>query len=108
MTIAQSKTWRTTRSSNLPPIDAVAADGYRNAAMEDKIQFAESQAPGYHTCKHFYGDTIPDNTDYPDTAAPIGSMYTQLTMSAGVVVGATLYMKVAAATWTVIGAVAAI
>lgn len=108
MTIANSKTWRVTRSANLPPIDAVAADGYRNAAMEDRIQFADSQAPGYHTCKHFYGDTVPDNTDYPDATAPIGSLYTQVTIAAGAVVAAALYMKTAAATWEVIGAVDAI
>jgi|GEM_PF-7063567 len=59
-----------------------------------------------HKCYDFFGFTTPDNTDYPDTVAPIGSTFRKFTVAAGVVTGATMYMKTAAATWTVYGSLA--
>lgn len=60
--------------------------------------------PGMTPEKHkyflFVGSTVPDNTDYPDTIAPIGSEYTRIIVTAGVVAGALKYVKTAAATWT--------
>lgn len=63
------------------------------------------QTPDKHKCFWFVGQTVPDNTDYPDSIAPIGSLYTQLSVTSGAIAGAKLYMKTAAATWTVIGSV---
>jgi len=65
------------------------------------------QTPDRHKFFDFVGTTVPDGTDYPDTIAPIGSFYTHLKITAGVVAGASRYQKTSAATWTVIGAVAA-
>lgn len=59
-----------------------------------------------HTCYDFAGFTVPDNTDYPDSIAPIGSTYRRFIVSGGAVTGASMYLKTAAGTWTVIGAVA--
>lgn len=66
------------------------------------------QTPDKHKLFWFVGQTVPDNTEYPDTIAPIGSMYTQLGVTSGAIAGATFYMKTAAATWTAMGSVAAL
>ena len=110
MTIAESKNWRVTVSTNLPPIDAEMADlDRKNVGMIAKIlTFSEPDGLEGHTVRHFFGDTVPDNTDYPDTVAPIGSEFCHLKVSgAGVVTGASKYLKTAAATWTVMGSVVA-
>jgi len=66
------------------------------------------QTPDKHKVFFFLGQTVPDNTDYPDTIAPIGSLFIQIGITTGAVAGATMYLKTAAATWTVIGGVAAL
>jgi hypothetical protein len=36
------------------------------------------QTPPVHTAMHFYGTTVPDDTDYPDSIAPISINYRRL------------------------------
>jgi hypothetical protein len=58
------------------------------------------QTPDKHKLFWIVGQTVPDNTDYPDTIAPIGSRYTRLIVTSGAIAGALEYVKTAAATWT--------
>jgi hypothetical protein len=64
------------------------------------------QKPFKHSVYWFVGGTTPTNTDYPDSIAPIGSMFTKLTITSEAVAGASMYLKTAAATWTAMGSVA--
>lgn len=59
-----------------------------------------------HVMYDFLGTTTPDNTDYPDSIAPIGSTFQKLTYAGSAITGSSLYLKTAAATWTVMGSVA--
>lgn len=80
------------------------------AAKNTMAQFIVTwpgQTPEKHRSFWFLGQTVPDNTDYPDTIAPIGSLYTHIKIATGAVSTASLYQKTAAGTWTVIGSVAA-
>ena len=52
----------------------------------------------------YVGFTVPDNTDYVDSEAPVGSLYWLMTQSAGAITASKLYHKTAAGTWTVLGA----
>ncbi len=63
--------------------------------------------PNGHKLFLFAGSSVPDNTDYPDSIAPIGSLFIHLKVTTGAVAGAAMYQKTSAATWTVIGSVAA-
>lgn len=78
----------------------------KNIMAQVKVSWP-GQVPDKHKCFWFVGDSIPDNTDYPDSIAPIGSLFTHLRVTANVVATASLYMKVATGSWIVIGAVAA-
>lgn len=101
MAIADSKDWRVRVSNNVPAIDAEIADfDKKNVGLICKV--LTYSLPGGlegHTMRYFTGDTVPDNTDYPDTVAPIGSEFCRLIVTAGVVTGAEKYLKTAAATW---------
>jgi hypothetical protein len=78
------------------------ADGYKNVGQVAKLEtYAVPGGLESYETKTFWGDTVPDNTDYPDTVAPIGSIFHRLVVSAGVVAGAATYLKTAAATWTI-------
>lgn len=55
--------------------------------------------PFKHSIYHFVGGTVPNNTDYPDSIAPIGSTYLRLTITAEAVAAATLYIKNSAGNW---------
>jgi len=106
MAIADSKKWRIHFDANLPPIDATAVSGYKNTVSTHEVEsFGNPGGLETYRFVHIVGDTVPDNTDYPDTVAPIGSKFTRLIITAGVVTGAAEYMKTAAATWTIIGSV---
>ena len=107
MAVTDSKKWRVRASNNIPALDAELADfTAKNQGYICKILMYS--APGGiegHTIRHFTGDTVPDNTDYPDDLAPIGSEFTRLIITAGVVTGASKYLKTAAATWTAFGSI---
>lgn len=85
-------------------IDALVAA--KNAFAQLLVTWP-GMTPEGHKLFFFAGSSVPDNTDYPDTIAPIGSFYVHLKVTTGAVAGAAFYQKTAAATWTVIGAVAA-
>ena len=57
-------------------------------------------SPNSHKLFWFVGSSVPDNTDYPDTIAPIGSRFTRLIITGDAVSGALEYVKTAAGTWT--------
>ncbi len=101
MSEATSKQWRVFTSVNLPTSDALVPT-CKNKTLEKTILMPDN-APYEYRCFEFWGEETPDNTLYPDTLAPIGSTYTKLTLTSGLVTGATKYMKTAAATWTVYG-----
>jgi hypothetical protein len=56
--------------------------------------------PDHHKAFWFVGSSVPDGTDYPDSVAPIGSLFLRIIVTSGAVSGALLYLKTAAATWT--------
>ena len=70
----------------------------QNAMTSIEAQFPDN-LPSTHRTIEFAGRTTPDNTDYPDSVAPIGSTFRKYVVTAGVVTGFTMYHKVAAATW---------
>lgn len=102
MAVADSKKWRVRVSNNLPALDSEIADvdSAKNQGYISKIQMysAPDGAPG-HTTRCFWGDTVPNATDYNDAVAPIGSMFYRLIVTAGVITGAECYIKSAASTW---------
>ncbi len=104
MSEATSKQWRAFTSNNLPTMDALVPT-CKNKTRETTILMPDN-APYEYRIYDFFGEETPDNTLYPDTLAPIGSSYTKLTFTSGVVTGATKYLKTAAATWTVYGSLA--
>lgn len=106
MSDTTSKQWRGYVSNNLPTMDALVPT-CKNKVQETTILMPDNAPYEYRLFK-IYGEEVPTNTNYPDTVAPIGSEYTQLAFTAGVVSGATKYMKTAAATWTVMGLTAAL
>lgn len=63
----------------------------------------EGHAPWKHKCFFFAGTEIPDNTEYPDSLAPIGSEYKRFIITDGAVAGCMNYLKTAAGTWSEIG-----
>lgn len=83
-------------------VDALVAA--KNVMAQTKVTWP-GQTPDKHKCFWFVGQTVPDDTDYPDSIAPIGSLFTLLSVTSGAIAGAKLYMKTAGATWTVIGSV---
>jgi len=103
MALADSKNWRAHVSTNLPTMDAVNVTGFFNAGKEVKIEAngAPDNMASYKTLE-FWGDTVPSNTDYPDTVAPIGSVFHRLILTSGVVTGAEDYQKVAAGQWILV------
>ena len=108
MSVTDSKKWRVRVSNNLPALDAEIADvnTAKNVGSISKVLMYS--APGGiegHTIRNFIGDTVPDNTDYPDDVAPIGSEYCRLEITAGVVTGSAKYLKTAAGTWTIFGSI---
>lgn len=103
MSEATSKQWRAFQSNNLPTMDALVPTS-KNKAVEITILMPDN-APYEYRLYHFYGEETPDGTLYPDSIAPIGSEYTKLTLTAGVVTAAAKYLKTAAATWTAFGSV---
>ncbi len=83
-------------------LDSITSDAVR-AAKNVAAQFLMNwpgQAPAQHRWAFFVGTTVPDNTDYPDSLAPIGSWYQRIIITTGAVSGSLLYIKTAAATWT--------
>ena len=104
MSEATSKQWRPYFSNNMPTMDALVPTA-KNKGLEITILMPDN-APYSYRLYHFYGEETPDGTLYPDAVAPIGSEYTKLTFTAGVVSGATKYLKTAADTWTLFGSVA--
>lgn len=105
MSDTTSKQWRPEHIYNLPTIDQELAGFSKNCGCETKIlgsDFTGSTNNGGHTIRHFFSDQTPDNTNYPDSYAPIGSTVVKLTIVSGAVTAAALYMKTAAATWTLI------
>jgi hypothetical protein len=91
-------------STNSTTIDALV--GAKNAMAQVLVSWP-GMTPEKHKFFLFAGSSVPDNTDYPDSIAPIGSLFFHLKVTTGAVAGAALYQKTAAGTWTVIGAVAA-
>lgn len=91
-------------STGTNTIDALVA---AKNAMAQVLVTWPGMTPEKHKFFIFAGSSVPDNTDYPDTIAPIGSLYFHLKVTTGAVAGSALYQKTGAATWTVIGAVAA-
>jgi len=71
----------------------------KNVTVQEHISWG-GQTPSTHMMYHFLGTTVPDNTDYPDTLAPIGSQFKRLVITSGAVAGSQMYLKTAAATWT--------
>lgn len=83
-------------------LDSITSDAVR-AAKNVAAQFLinwPGQTPSQHRWVFLVGTTVPDNTDYPDSIAPIGSWYQRLIITSGAVAGSLLYIKTAAATWT--------
>lgn len=83
---------------------ADALIGVKNVVAQLEIR-AEGHAPWKHKCFDFVGFEIPDNTEYPDSIAPIGSEYKRFILTDGVVTGCMKYLKTAADTWTEMGEV---
>lgn len=78
-------------------LGAASVGSVRNLHSSEEIFFPDTGL----SCRvlHFIGRTTPDNTDYPDSVAPIGSTFLRLTEVAQAVTAAVLYRKVSAATW---------
>lgn len=101
-------------NTDISPMDAVETTA-KNKVCSTEIQYIggeastegspSGQAPFKHTTYHFVGGTTPDNTDYPDSIAPIGSTFCKLTVTSQAVSGASLYLKTAAGTWTPFGSI---
>lgn len=76
-----------------------------SGAPKNMIAQVAWNRPGEAIEKHnsywFIGNTVPNNTDYPDSIAPIGSMYTYLAGTTSIT-GSNLYIKTAAGTWTAV------
>ncbi len=83
-------------------LDSITSDAVRaakNVEAQHLINWP-GQAPSQHRWVDFVGTTVPDDTDYPDSLAPIGSSFLRLIITSGAVAGAMRYVKTAAATWT--------
>jgi hypothetical protein len=98
MSEATSKQWRGFVSNNNPTMDALVPT-CKNKIQETTILMPDNE-PYEYRLYHIIGAEVPDNTLYPDTLAPIGSTYLRLILTNGVVTGALMYLKTAAATWT--------
>jgi len=95
-------------NTDLPPMDAIISSA-KNKFKSLEIEYLSGeastegspsgQAPFKHSCYDFVGGTVPDNTDYPDSIAPIGSTFLRLVVTSEVITGAELYIKTAAGTW---------
>jgi hypothetical protein len=111
---SDKKTIRARFNTDIPPLDAVQTTAKNKISSlelnymggEGSVDGAPSgTGPFKYQSFDLVGGTVPDNTDYPDSIAPIGSTYLRLTVSAGAVVAASFYRKTAAGTWTIQGAV---
>lgn len=87
---------------DLGSITADAVIAAKNAYAQILVAWnaAPAGTPGKHKAFWFSGQTIPNNTDYPDTIAPIGSKYTRFGLNGNAVVTvAEEYLKSAAGVW---------
>jgi len=98
-------------NTDLPPMDAIissAKNKYKSLEIEYLGGEASTegspsgQAPFKHSCYDFVGGTVPNDTDYPDSVAPVGSSYCRLVVSSEVIVGAEQYLKTAAGVWSLV------
>jgi len=94
-------------TDNTGTADAVLS-GILSAKEQLLVQFPGTTAagdvgayPGSHQAFSFVGTMVPNNTNLPDTVAPIGSTFLRLEVSGGAIVGAANYTKVSAATWEI-------
>lgn len=106
---ADKVTLRVRANSDIPPIDSVQTTAKNKFGSLEALYIGgeastestpSGTAPFKHALYFFVGGTVPDNTDYPDSIAPIGSFFLRLTITTAAVAGAALYLKTAATTWT--------
>lgn len=86
-------------------IDKITADAVLSAknVITQLVMNWPGETPEQHKTYEFFGTSVPDDTDYPDTLAPIGSSYRRYIITAGAVSGFMMYYKTAAATWSEVG-----
>jgi len=87
---------------DLGVMTAHAVVAAKNIIAQEVIDWP-GETPARHKVFWFMGTTVPDNTDYPDSIAPIGSEYKRLIITDGAVSGCMNYLKTAAGTWAEIG-----
>lgn len=81
-------------------IDALVAAKNGFAQMEARWP---GQTPEKHKAFWFAGQTVPDNTDYPDSIAPIGSLYFRYRVTDGAISNCEVYVKRSAGLWSPLG-----
>ena len=101
------KTIRATKSDNTSTADAVLS-GILSVREQLLVQFPGVTAagdvglyPSSHQAFSFVGTMVPNNTNLPDSLAPIGSTFLRLEVSGGEIISASNYTKVSAATWEI-------
>jgi hypothetical protein len=99
-------------NTDISPMDAVETTAKNKKASceinyisgEGSIEGTPANAlPFKHEMFDFVGGTVPDDTDYPDSIAPVGSTFCRLIVVANVITGAEYYLKAAAGIWVLIG-----
>lgn len=98
------------KNTDISPLDSLNSGASKNRTGSLEIEYMGGEgsvvgtpsgtAPFKYACYDFIGGTVPNNTDYPDTVAPVGSKFCRLVVVSEVVVGAEEYLKTAAGIWS--------
>lgn len=98
-------------NTDISPMDAVQTTA-KNKVSSLEINYIGGEAsvegtpanaaPFSHKKYDFVGGTVPNDTDYPDSVAPIGSTFLRLIVTSNAIAGAELYLKKKAAQWSLV------